>query len=127
MKSELTKVCESKGLRAECVGGVVRRREGESHDQREWRVTLRYQGRRFTVPFFQGMGHTDDPTAADVVSCLTSDARGGEESFETFCGDYGYDVDSRKAHAVWRQCARIAPRLRRLLGADFDVFANAEH
>jgi hypothetical protein len=39
------------------------------------------------------------PTAYDVLSCLTSYEVGG---FEDFCGEYGYDEDSRNAEKVYK-------------------------
>lgn len=85
-----------------------------------YRVTLRHQGRRYTVPFATGTGWTRDPDAADVLECLRSDALSvdGAADFETWASDLGYDTDSRKAHAAYRACLRIEHRLRRFLGED---------
>ncbi len=38
-------------------------------------------------------------TAYDVLSSLTKFNPG---DFEQFCGDFGYNADSRNAEAVWR-------------------------
>lgn len=92
-----------------------------------YKVTLRYQGRSLTVPFFCGPAITDEPSAADVVSCLISDGCSGEQSFEEFCREFGEDPDSRKAEAAWKACAKTATRIRRFLGADYDEFAGASH
>jgi hypothetical protein len=67
------------------------------------------------------------PSPADVLSCVCSDARAGEMSFEDFASEFGYDSDSRKAYAVWESCRDMCIKARVLLGADFDTFANAEH
>jgi hypothetical protein len=92
-----------------------------------YRVTLRYQRRTMTIDWWQGTGIADDPDAASVISALLSDANAGAGTFEEFCSDMGYDSDSRKAEKTWRACKRINPQIRRLLGADFDQFANAEN
>src|SRR5271166_1817355 len=86
-------------------------------------VTLRYQGRQMTVPFYMGPALCREPEAAEVLECLISDTMLGEQTFEDFCGDLGYDTDSRKAEASWAQCRSIAPRVRKLLGADFERIA----
>jgi len=38
------------------------------------------------------------PTPYDVLACLTKSEPG---SFEDFCGDFGYDVDSRRAEKTY--------------------------
>jgi hypothetical protein len=93
-----------------------------------WSVTLTYQGRKLTTPFFTGE-LAGEPTAADVLSCLISDTMSYENagSFEAWAPEYGYDPDSRKAEAIYRACERQAPRVRRFLGDDFDEFAQLEH
>lgn len=42
---------------------------------------------------------------------FVSDAAAGTESFEDFAGNYGYDPDSRAAHATWTACQKAARRL----------------
>lgn len=89
-------------------------------------VILKYQGRQYTLDFWQGTGITEDPTAAGVLDCLLSDANGGEMTFDDFCGEFGYDTDSRTAERVWKQCGKVREELQRLLGDDFDLFMYAE-
>jgi hypothetical protein len=125
--SELTKLCEERGVKITCQYGGVEIPEGWTRDTHPYKVKLTYQGRSFTTPFFQGSAHTKEPTAADVLSCVCMDASFGEQSFEDFCSDLGYDPDSRKAEQTWKTCVRMAPKVRRLLGKDFEMFANAEH
>lgn len=123
--TKLEDLCNQLGLTADA------RYTGEAPEDwpnaRGWAVTLRYKRRRLTVPFYQGPAITKDPSAADVIYCLCSDARAGELTFEEFCSEFGYDVDSRKAERTWRACRETAPKLRRLLGSDFETFANGEH
>lgn len=115
-------------MRAECVYGG---NKGPSwiDQSHPWRVTLVYRGRRLSTDFFQGMGHEKEPTAADVLSCLLSGVTSVENarSFEEWCGDLGFDTDSRKAEQMYKACEAMVPKLRRFLGDDFDLFASAEH
>lgn len=83
--------------------------------------------RTLTVPFWTGPASTKEPSAADVLSCLISDATFGEQSFENFCHELGYDTDSRRAEVTYNQCRRLAPKVRRFLGDLFDDFASAQH
>jgi hypothetical protein len=67
------------------------------------------------------------PNAADVLSCMVSDTNAGQQSFEEFCSDYGYDIDSRKAFKTWEACKDSALQCLKLLGTDFESFAQSEH
>lgn len=93
-----------------------------------WTVRLSYQGRQLTVPFYMGQALTEEPTAEEVLECLLSDASGVEcaRSFEDWASDLGFDPDSRKAERIYKACERIAVKLRRFLGEDFERFTSAE-
>ncbi len=91
-----------------------------------WHVVLRYRGRSYTVPMFStGPGWDREPTTADVVESVLSSQGADEQSFEEWCGDFGYDTDSRKALATFKACRVEARAVRRLLGDDLDVIAAA--
>lgn len=74
--------------------------------------------REFVVWFSQGEAHRKPPTIADVLDCLASDASGYENarSFDDWCGDYGYDTDSRTAERIYNATAEQAKGLRHFLG-----------
>ena len=99
---------------------------GASH----WRCTLTLNGKRMTVPFSQGSAHTFPPTLADVLNCLALDASGFENAgdFASWCGEYGYDTDSRKAEKIYKTVGRQAASLKSLLGPEFynDLLWNTE-
>lgn len=92
-------------------------------------VRLTYDGRSLGTVFHQGLAHSKPPTAADVLYCLASDARGVEHAtFEDFCSEYGYDTDSRKAERLYEACKRTSKQMRDLFGDEtFEEIANAEH
>lgn len=85
---------------------------------RSWSCTFRFEGRRMTVKYHQGMGHLEDPVCADVLDCLINDAQSVDmgDTFETWCAEYGYDTDSRKAEKTYRACQLIAGKLSAFLG-----------
>jgi len=91
-----------------------------------YRVTLRFERRSMTLDYSMGSTHTDEPDAEGVLKCLLSDASGADDSFESWCADYGYDSDSRKAERTYKQVQAQTAKLRRLLGDSFDEFMNAE-
>lgn len=102
------------------------------HSDPEWmrqashyKCTLRVGRKQMTTYFSQGCAHTSEPTVADVLNCLASDAscvscvRGGQlqtVDFEDFARDLGYDEDSRKAERTYRQTIKQTEKLISLLG-----------
>lgn len=89
-----------------------------------YKLRIRCNRRQLTTYFSMGSAHTDEPKLADVLDCLASDASGiaNSPTFEDWCGEYGYDTDSRKAERTYRTCERAAQRLERLVGPEaYDV------
>lgn len=90
---------------------------GAIHGDR-YRVTIsRKGGGRLAFNFWNSqkdMQEGNAPTAYDVLACVSGDVY-CPESFEEFCGEYGYEVDSRKAEQTYRRCNSFAKRLRAFL------------
>lgn len=125
--SDLERLCETEHVKIEAqYGGVEIPEYWKDQGAHPYRVTLRRKGRRLTVPFFMGSALTNEPSAADVLSCLCSDANAPED-FEEFCSEYGYDQDSREAERLWKACLVCGKKVRQFLGDDFERFAQAEH
>lgn len=53
------------------------------------------------------------PTLYDVLACVQKYDVG---SFENFCGDFGYDTDSRKAEKIYFDCQKEFDSVRALFG-----------
>ena len=141
-KTELEKVCEELGIEVRC-----RRGTSEDYDEDDWRakanawtVTLQFGAATshpptMTVPFWQGAAHTKQPTAADVLSCLVSDAASVESarSFEDWVHEFGFDLSTpgslKKARRTYDDCERIGERLKKFLGPTWDrvIVAASEH
>ena len=60
------------------------------------------------------------PSLEDVMYSLLLDGSPDFDamSFDDWCGDYGYDTDSRKAEQTYKQCLEIGQQLRGALGGD---------
>jgi hypothetical protein len=56
------------------------------------------------------------PNVLDVLYSLTMDADAIDYAFDEWCANYGYDTDSRKAEATYKECLQIAIKLRRMVG-----------
>lgn len=82
-----------------------------------FKCILRRGAHRMTIYFSQGPAITGEPTAEHVLDSVASDAAGVEDqSFEDFCGEYGYDTDSRRAEKTYNACRKSAEKLRKFLG-----------
>jgi len=102
-----------------------------AYDGRSYSLTLFYHGRRMTTNFYQGSAHTEPPTVEDVLDCLLMDAGSVSPeyslgTFEDFCDSLGFDRDSRKAEASFKQCVRQTAKLKSMLNGSFDSFMQAE-
>lgn len=68
------------------------------------------------------------PSESDVMECLKSDALAGNESFDSFCDNFGYSNDSLAALDTYRACADTAKRLLKALGhAEFIKLINSDN
>ena len=69
--------------------------------------------RRITFQFWNSYNDAQAgelPSAYDVLACITKNDPG---TFEQFCAEYGYDVDSRKAESVYRAVVKEWQKVRR--------------
>lgn len=65
------------------------------------------------------------PHPAEVLASSCREGLGADESFENWCGNYGYEEDSRKAEAIYRACTENGKKARRLLSpGNFAKFAE---
>ena len=81
-----------------------------------YKITLSRNGKRYSFNFGQSIaGAGEIPTAYDVLSCLQKYDVG---SFEDFCGDFGYDTDSKKAEKTYKAVCKEYESLCRLYSDD---------
>jgi len=76
--------------------------EDDTSERDIYRCTLKRNGQRLSIHFGQSLHDTGTgkyPTAYDLLACITKDDPG---TFENFCGDFGYDTDSRKAEKIYK-------------------------
>jgi len=74
--------------------------------------TLRCNKRQFTFSFGQSIAAGNkQPEMYDILSCLQKYDIG---TFENFCGDFGYNEDSRKAEKIYKAVAKEYENMCRL-------------
>lgn len=96
----------------------------DSHTTRHFLCTFRRPDHcQISVHFSQGSGWSTDPTVEDVLDCLASDSAtiDNARNFEDWCGELGFDTDSRKAEKSYKACQRQDDKLRAFMGADFQT------
>jgi hypothetical protein len=72
-------------------------------DDKEYRYVFKLRlsrnGKKYTFSFGQSINSgAEEPGMYDVLTCLT---KYDPETFEDFCYNYGYDIDSRKAEKTY--------------------------
>ena len=84
-----------------------------------YKVTMKIDRRQMTTYYSMGIAHTKEPTAEDVLDCLASDVAGwiNSRSFDDWCGEYGYDTDSRKAYRIYEIVGKQKDQLQKFLGS----------
>lgn len=104
------------GLSAEVNYGAPFR--DDWRDANPYTITIRYQRRAMTVPFYTGPGWSREPELEDALECFCADALGviNASCFEEWADELGFDGDSRGAEATYRQVQHQTEELRRLLG-----------
>lgn len=90
-----------------------------------WSCEMTYGGKKYSFPFYMGSGHKGrKPKLKDVLYTLILDARIGNESFESFCQEFGCEgEDTSKERKIWIACWRIAKNMERMFG-DLEELAN---
>ena len=76
-----------------------------------YRVTLSYQGRTYSLYYYQGTGITRDPSVSDVIHCLSSDLNllSGCNTLKCFGECFGWDENTADTYrAIKRQSARYS-------------------
>lgn len=110
------------GIRVEVLSDDGIRWDGDGWEHRAFTLRLHRAESSATMdsPWRQGMGVTSSPEDEPwtVLDSLVSDAAMGLTGFDDFCGDLGYDTDSRKAFATWEACQRTADQLAAFLGGE---------
>jgi hypothetical protein len=92
----------------------------------DYRLTLVYQGRRYSFDYWQGAAARTQPEVAEVLETVLAAEVEEGQTFREWCREFGYSDDSVKALRIFRACKRQTAALRRLFGDDFETFASAE-
>lgn len=79
-----------------------------------FKCRLTRNGKSYTFNFGQSISDGDkEPTMYDILACLQKYECG---TFSDFCGEFGYDCDSRKAERIYKAVCREYDAVKRLFG-----------
>ena len=87
---------------------------GDTEPRDIYKITLTRGKRIYKFDFGQSINNSDGktkPSAYDVLACLTTSEIG---DFKNFCGDFGYDEDSRKAEKTYKAVVKELDNVQKL-------------
>jgi hypothetical protein len=90
-------------------------------------VTNKDNGLKTSFDFWASIANPNLETEYDILNafyCFIGDAISGDMTFSEFCGEFGYDEDSRSAERTWKACKRAADKLKRIYDGDIYDLAN---
>jgi hypothetical protein len=76
-----------------------------------YRVTLSYQGRTYSLYYYQGKGIKSDPSVSDLIACLANDLSilNGCDSLKCFGNCMGWNSETANTYrAIKRESARYS-------------------
>ena len=96
--------------------------EGDTAERDIYRIRIRRKdnGHSITFNFGQSIADTEKgekPTAYSVLASLSGDITCPYD-FKEFCGEYGYDEDSRTAERIFKKVSKFAERLSNFFSED---------
>ena len=83
------------------------------------RVVVSFNGKRTSFEFWASIASPELRSKSDLLGALVmflDDGLSGQDSFDEFCYNLGYDQDSIQAHKTWQACKRAGNRARRVFG-----------
>ena len=108
------KIAKKYGVKLSVIGDPEYRKYFPDDKESRYVFKLRLQRNKKSYTFTFGQSIADgeeEPTLYDVLACLTKYDPG---SFENFCGDFGYDEDSRRAEKTYKAVCKEFEAMQRL-------------
>lgn len=81
-----------------------------------FKIQLKKDGKQYSFYFGQSIAEgSNEPTLYSVLTCLQKYDVG---SFEDFCGEFGYDEDSREAERIYKAVTKEFKNMQRLFTSE---------
>ena len=91
-----------------------------SEEQKRWvfKCKLSRNSKSYNFEFGQSIANgSNEPAMYDILSCLT---KYDPETFENFCAEFGYDINSRDSKKTYRSVCKEYEAVKRLFGDIMD-------
>lgn len=93
----------------------------DEYNDRHNKVTVKNleNGKRTSFDFWGSVMNPSLESDYDLLNafyCFVSDALSGLYNFDEFCGEFGYNTDSRKAEKIYKACKRAYAKFERVSG-----------
>ena len=88
------------GIKVQILGSEYKTKWGE--EQRRWvfKCKLSRNSKSYTFEFGQSIANCNkEPSMYDILTCLT---KYNPETFDNFCAEFGYDIDSRDSKKTYK-------------------------
>lgn len=110
-------VARELGLKMKILGSEYKLHfAGDKQQRYVFKIRLIKGGKQYTFEFGQSISEgSSEPTLYSVLACLT---KYDPETFEDFCGNYGYDNDSRAAEKTYKAVVKEWENMNRLFTTD---------
>lgn len=103
-------------IKLSLIGEPEYKHHFEDDDTKRWVFKMKLQRGVHSCTFNFGQSlkaGAKVPTAYDVLACLTKNDPG---TFEIFCSDFGYDIDSKKAERIYKAVIKEWEGVERVMG-----------
>lgn len=106
------------GVKLEILGSEYKTMWGEQQKRRVFKCELLRNSKSYTFEFGQSIANgSKKPTMYDILTCLT---KYNPESFDDFCAEFGYDINSRKDEKTYKAVYKEYEAVERLFGDIMD-------
>ena len=106
------------GVKLEILGSEYKPMWGEQTKRTVFKLRLSRNSKSYTFEFGQSIANgSNDPTMYDVLTCLT---KYDPETFENFCAEFGYDINSRDSKKTYKAVCKEFAAVERLFGDIMD-------
>lgn len=111
--------CEKYGVKIEweCTGKMINPNWGDKVRRNRWEFLVTTKNGEYGGVFWDSIANSENgypqPSSYDLLACLTKYDPG---TFEDFCDEFGYDIDSKKAEKTYKAEIKEYEGLYRVFG-----------
>lgn len=106
------------GVKLQILGSEYKPMWGEEQKRWVFKCKLLRNSKSYTFEFGQSIANGSNyPTMYDILTCLT---KYDPETFENFCAEFGYDINSRNSKKTYKAVCEEYTAVKRLFGDIMD-------